>query len=117
MMYQNKVVNSDGSVTYPSDPAKFFRVPDAVNAATVGTCRCYWTINVENVKSDGTMSHSKNYSGFDPFDDNGTTGINGVENRIVVEGIYDLQGRKLDIDPDDLPQGLYIMNGKKVVKK
>lgn len=101
-----------------SDPAKFYRVPDADNAATVGACRCYWTINVENVKSNGQLvNNSKSFSGFDPFDDGGATGINNAERIIVIDGIYDMQGRKLDIKESELPQGLYIVNGKKVVKK
>lgn len=101
-----------------SDPAKFYRVPDADNAATVGACRCYWTINVENVKSNGQLvNNSKSFSGFDPFDDGGATGINNAERIIVINGIYDMQGRKLDIKESELPQGLYIVNGKKVVKK
>ena len=113
-MYKDKTQNADGTWTYPSDPAKFYRVPDADNAATVGICRCWWRLEVNNTKTDGSMAPAKSSKFFD-FDE--TTGINNIENRIRIEGIYDMQGRKLDIKQSELPQGLYIVNGKKVVKQ
>ena len=117
-MYKDKVVNADGTITYPSDPAKFYRVPSADQAATVGTCRCYWTINVENVKVDTNMAPAQDAKGYNIFMyDDEVTGIDDVEVRVVVEGIYDLNGRKLDIAPEDLPKGIYIVNGKKQMVK
>lgn len=115
-MYKNKTQDESGNVTYtdPDEVARFYRVPDADNAATVGICRCYWTINMDGVKIDATMATSKDCRF---FVDDEVDGIDGVETRINIAGIYDLQGRKLDIDQNDLPQGLYIVNGKKVVKK
>ena len=95
------------------EPAKFFRVPDAANAATAGGTRCYWSINVEGVKSDGEMAPSKQNNIFDYI----PNGIDEVETRVVIKGIYDLNGRKLDINPADLPQGMFIVNGKKVLVK
>lgn len=117
-MYKDKVVNADGSITYPDDPAKFYRVPSATKAATVGTCRCYWTISVENVKVDTSMAPAQNAKGYNIFmDEDDVTGIDDVEVRVVIEGIYDLNGRKLDIAPEDLPKGVYIVNGKKQMVK
>ena len=95
------------------EPAKFFRVPDAANAATAGPTRCYWSINVEGVKSDGEMAPSKLNNIFDYT----PNGIDEVETHVVIKGIYDLNGRKLDINPADLPQGMFIVNGKKVLVK
>lgn len=117
-MYKDKVVNADGSITYPDEPAKFYRVPSADKAATVGTCRCYWTINVENVKVDTNMAPAQNAKGYNIFmDEDDVTGIDDVEVRVVIEGIYDLNGRKLDIAPEELPKGVYIVNGKKQMVK
>jgi len=46
----------------------------------------------------------------------GTTGINGVERSMMdAEGLYDLQGRK--VDSGNVRKGLYIKNGRKVVIK
>ncbi len=95
------------------EPAKFFRVPDAANAATAGPTRCYWSIDVEGVKSDGEMAPSKQNNIFDYI----PNGIDEVETRVVIKGIYDLNGRKLDINPAELPQGMFIVNGKKVLVK
>ena len=95
------------------EPAKFFRVPDAANAATAGPTRCYWSIDVEGVKSDGEMAPSKLNNIFDYI----PNGIDEMETRVVIKGIYDLNGRKLDINPADLPQGMFIVNGKKVLVK
>ena len=112
-MYKNKTVDEDGNVTYPNEPAMFYRVPNQQNAATIKACRCWWTINVDNMYTTNTSAKT-----FQSFFDEETTRINGAENaRVVIGGIYDLQGRKLDVDESELPQGLYIVNGKKVVVK
>ena len=113
-MYENKVQNEDGTVTYPTEPAKFYRVPDQKNAATIKACRCWWTISVDGIKSKApAMAKTMNSFFFDE-----ATGIKNVDAvGVVVKGIYDMQGRKLDIKESELPQGLYIVNGKKVVKK
>ncbi len=112
-MYKNKTVADDGTVTYPNEAAKFYRVPDQQNAATIKACRCWWTISVDGINMSYT--NAKTFQGF--FDDE-TTKVKDVEDsRVVIGRIYDLQGRKLDIDESELPQGLYIVNGKKVVVK
>lgn len=112
-MYKNKTVADDGTVTYPDEPAKFYRVPDQQNAATIKACRCWWTISVDGINMSNT--NAKTFQNF--FDDE-TTKVKDVEDsRVVIGGIYDLQGRKLDIDESELPQGLYIVNGKKMVVK
>ncbi len=50
----------------------------------------------------------------------GTTGIDRMGKHVMnVEGVYDLQGRKLstqDFELSTLKKGIYIINGKKVVK-
>ena len=113
-MYKATNRDENGNVTGKDydNPAKFYRVPDAENAATVGICRCYWTISMDGVKIDPTMTTAKEF-----FFDDEVDGIENVETRINIAGIYDLQGRKLDIDESELPQGLYIVNGKKLIKK
>ena len=46
----------------------------------------------------------------------GTTGINGVERSMMdVEGLYDMQGRK--VESGNVRKGIYIKNGRKVVIK
>ena len=46
-----------------------------------------------------------------------TTGIYGVNMNQKLDGIYDLSGRKLNIESNQLGRGIYIINGKKVVIK
>lgn len=112
-MYKNKTVADDGTVTYPNEAAKFYRVPDQQNAATIKACRCWWTISVDGINMSNTNAKT-----FQDFFDDETTKVKDVEDsRVVIGGIYDLQGRKLDIDESELPQGLYIVNGKKMVVK
>ena len=48
-------------------------------------------------------------------DDDAIDGIDGVTTNKVVEGVYDLQGRK--VDDEHLKRGVYIIDGKKVVVK
>ncbi len=62
---------------------------------------------VENANSNITF-------GFDEADS-----INQVTMGQPVEGIYDIQGRKVHTDEnkwDNLKKGVYIINGKKIVK-
>ena len=98
---------------YPQNAttAKFYRVPEGSNYI-VDRCRCWWTIEAEGMKTNS--SATPNAKGFSFFDD--ATGIDNVETRIAIEAIYDLNGRKIDIDPASLPKGIYIKNGKKYIK-
>lgn len=48
-------------------------------------------------------------------DDDVIDGIDGITTNKVVEGVYDLQGRK--VNDEHLKRGVYIINGKKVVVK
>ena len=66
-----------------------------------------------------TSSASKQYSGFSFKDENNgaTTGIINVELQDKAkEGIYNLQGMKMDLS-QKLPAGVYIVDGKKSVIK
>ncbi len=116
-MYQDKTVDADGNTTYndPDERAKFYRVTDESIRVNIRSTRCYWSINVDGVKTSAQMAPAKSSRFF--LDDAQTTGIKNAETKIALEGIYDLNGRKLDVNPDDLPQGLFIINGKKVMKK
>lgn len=108
--YQPGDLNADGSA---KNPAKFYRVPENSNYI-VGRCRCWWTIDVNGIPDSGSMAPAK---AGNIFVDDETDNINGIDYRVTVGGIYDLNGRKLDIAPEDLPQGIFIVNGKKHVVK
>ena len=107
--YQPGDLNEDGSA---KNPAKFYRVPANSNYK-VDRCRCWWTIDVNGIPNPGTMGAKD--SSF--FVDDETDNINGIDYRVTVGGIYDLNGRKLDVAPEDLPKGIFIVNGKKHVVK
>ena len=113
-MYKNKTVDENGNPTYTSntEKGKFYRVPKyEYPGVRVGATRCWWSISdAMGVKS--ITSNAKTM-----FFDDETTGVKNVETRINIEGIYDLQGRKIDMKQSDLPEGMYIVNGKKVIKK
>lgn len=116
-MYKDKTVDEDGNATYtnPNERAKFYRVKEST---TIGSTRCYWTINnASGVKTSGGMAPGGGNSKENIFFDDYTTGINEVNQQIIIEGIYDLNGRKLDFNSSDLPSGMYIKNGKKVIVK
>lgn len=92
---------------------KFWRVPDADNAATMGNFRCYWKVDRDGIKQD-VASFSKM-----SFGDNTPTAIEGIETeptKVQVE-VYDLNGRRIYQKKESLPRGLYIINGKKVIIK
>lgn len=59
---------------------------------------------------------SKNPANVNFFvDDDVIDGIDGIMSNKVVEGVYDLQGRK--VNDEHLKRGVYIIDGKKVVVK
>ena len=86
--------------------------------AYVGPCRCWWTI-----KTDGIRSTTSEAMGVvrakDILDRIG--GVNadeqGSEIRFVVDGIYDMNGRRIPLKQEELPAGMFIINGKKVLVK
>lgn len=112
-MYKPTSRDGEGNVTDKDydNPAQFWRVPNTSEEPIIGACRCWWTITINGVR---TNSEAKAAPGF--FDDE-ISGVDSVENRVVLKGIYDMQGRKLDVSPDALPDGLFIVNGKKMVIK
>ncbi len=78
-------------------------------------CRGAGTMNVENTMLVDT---DKTARWFDAISQDYTTGIqtiNGAEIAGEQSGVYDIQGRK--IENDRIEKGIYIVNGKKVMKK
>lgn len=107
---------TEEGATEPAVIGSFKKVKDQAKAPYIGAFRCFWQVNIDNVVDVSSKSSLDMMSYFW----NDVDGIKNVESRtpeIVIDGVYDLQGRKLNINQTDLPQGLYIVNGKKVVKK
>ena len=92
------------------DHGSFYRVATD-GKYTLPKCRCWWTIKADGVRVEGSAK-SLNI-------DEGVTDIDlpNAENTRVVIGVYDLNGRKLDIPEEELPRGLFIVNGKKILIK
>ena len=106
---------SSSTQTTEDETAKFYRVPEGSKLTSAPT-RCFWYVKVNGIKTRvGAKVASQRF--FDDDENNSTTGIDNIPTKVVIEGIYDLNGRKLDIKPEDLPQGMFIINGKKVLKK
>lgn len=95
-----------------------FRKNTVDGGAYAGPCRCWWTI-----KTDGIRSTTSEAMGVvrakDILDRIG--GVNadeqGSEIRFVVDGIYDMNGRRIPLKQEELPAGMFIINGKKVLVK
>lgn len=124
------LVDKDGKIIYKytegvtsenvtvQEVGKFYIVPSDDVKVTLKTCSAFWRILQDGISSTGVkMASGFNSQNIDPA----PNGIEEIENdkpiRIVVDGIYDMSGRKLDVDQSQLPEGMYIMNGKKVLKK
>jgi len=106
---------SSGEVGPNKKVGSFWKVTNATTAPKMKACKCYWDINIDGVKD---LSQAKMAMASNLWDE--TDGIEGTEQpeaKIVIDGIYDLNGNKLNLDYDALAKGLYIVNGKKVVKK
>ena len=98
----------------------FKRIVDKNQAPKIRPFRCYWRIWLEGEdREDAGISSAK--SAFFRFadEDEQVTGINQVDSNISIEigNIYDLNGRKLDLKKEELPKGLFIIDGKKVMVK
>ena len=94
---------------------QFKRILDPAKAPSIKAFRCYWRIWLEGEPQDAGAK-----SGFFTLvDDEQVTGIEQVDSNISIEigNIYDLNGRKLDLKKEDLPKGLFIIDGKKVMVK
>ncbi len=94
----------------------FKRVVDPAQAPTVKPFRCYWRIWLKGEAQDAGAGAKSAFFTF--VDDESTpTGIDQTETKIAIEigNIYDLNGRKLDLKKEDLPKGLFIIDGKKVM--
>lgn len=106
---------STGQVGPNKKVGNFWKVTDAATAPTLAACKCYWEIMLDGVQdlSQAKMAMVTNF--WDEAD--GIEGTEKPEAKIVIDGIYDLNGNKLNLDYDALAKGLYIVNGKKVVKK
>lgn len=111
--------NADGTKSYSYG---FRKVIDAAKAATVKATRCWWRIDASGIKTDPDVAGAKPYFS---TDDGVSTDIENIidsakddtKARFVIDGIYDLNGRRIDGDFDSLEKGVYIVNGKKVLKK
>ena len=93
----------------------FKRIVDPAEAPTIRGFRCYWRIWLEGEAQDAGAGAKSAFFRF--ADDDETTGIEQTESNISIEigNIYDLNGRKMDVKKEDLPKGLFIINGKKVM--
>ena len=77
-------------------------------------CGSWWEIVRSGVIAPAEMSSSVNSRLLDGIDDIKP----GTENvRFVIDAIYDLNGRRIPLRQDELPAGLFIINGKKVLVK
>ncbi len=93
----------------------FKRIVDPAEAPTIKAFRCYWRIWLEGEAQDAGAGAKSAFFSF--ADDDETTGIEQTESNISIEigNIYDLNGHKMDLKKEDLPKGLFIINGKKVM--
>ena len=93
---------------------QFRRIVDPNQAPTIQGFRCYWRIWLEGEAQDAGAGAKSAFFRF--ADDNETTGIEQVDSKIDIEfGIYDMNGRKLNLKKEELPKGLFIIDGKKVM--
>ena len=109
--YREAQKDAAGNITVPGD-AKFYVVEEQSAAPMIKGCRCWWDIEETGMKQKNVSAKPASARFFDE-----TTGIDDVETKVVIDAIYDLNGHKLDVKPEELPQGMFIINGKKVLKK
>ena len=117
---------ADQSVTWESSDTNIATVSSTgrIKGVKAGTVTITCTSNATGLSASCTVtvlavSESRSFEG----DDDDTTGIGELENAPAEEqpyDVYDLSGRKVAHQVttlDGLPNGIYIVNGKKVLKK
>ena len=110
---------NDGVTEGKETIGQFYKVVEANKAPKIKSGRCRWTIDIpaqSNANTYVTDQTAKMSMG-SFWDD-----VDGIDNqeksvKLYIEGIYDIQGRKIDIPRNALPQGLYVIDGKKVSVK
>ena len=89
----------------------FYRVLDANQNIKKAFFGCYWRIIKAGLKQEGSLANSKNFS-------NVPTSIGDVIASKLPHAdckVYDLNGRLIQQTISNLPKGIYIVNGKKIV--
>lgn len=93
-----------------SKTGKFYRVPDANTNISKAFFGCYWRIVKTGLKQEGSLVNSKSLS------NTPTTIGNGMRMHFQADcKVYDLEGRLVQHTTSNLPKGIYIIGGKKVI--
>lgn len=98
-----------------ASPYKYTFRKVTTGTAYARACGCWWEVVRSGVSlnsdAKGILSVNGVETGLDevPFEDSSV--------RFVIDGIYDLSGRLIKIKQEELPTGMYIINGKKVLVK
>ena len=100
---------------YKNNKASFYRVADPDKAPQIKSTRCYWRIDISGLISSSNGLGAK--QSFFDIDETPSGIDNAKDVRIKVTDVYDINGHKLNVNPDNLPQGMFIVNGKKVLVK
>lgn len=86
---------------------QFWRVPDDDNGVTMGSCRCWWSINRDGVRTSDTKLSNLSING----ESTRIAAAKGGEAKVDVE-IFDLGGRRIPSAEEMIPGNVYIVNGK-----
>ena len=91
---------------------KFMRVR-AGNEPTAGVCRCFWTVKIDGLPAEASAGARQG------FLDDELTGIVTMTLGVEEEAgeVYDLGGRRVNGSKGSLKGGVYVVNGKKMVKR
>ena len=115
---------ADQSVTWQSSDTRIATVSSVGKVKGVRTGKATITCNSKATGLSTTCEVTvlSSAAGSRQWDEEGVTGLDEVENASAIEplDVYDLNGRKVlhqVTSLDGLPTGIYIVNGKKVMKK
>lgn len=115
-MPETKLAMWDFYFTRVNGEYVFRKVPDTSFHRVSTATRCWWRFEAGGVPVN--VNGAKAF--VSAFDDE-TTDINYVEQlRFVIDGVYDLNGRKIsdvEFESQSHHKGIYVVNGKKVIVK
>ena len=91
----------------------FFYIATGDDGSFVGANKCYFKV----LDQDGNLAPAKFGCSFDGGETTAFRTVTSRQNESFHKGIFNIYGQYVGDDTENLPKGIYIVNGKKIIVK